>query len=197
MFKTTSNVRVVFLNDTEESDSDKEKAKVLYIENPTLLFKRFVPNNLMHMLHDDLFPILLTIAGVEELLSSEDEELSRLLVSTDPYGIHFKDAFDWFGKHHNIYHLPGLLPKNENVSSNSDTEITHICFKSAVLGLSTSAQWYQYGMIFPQGPVRDLNPKFVGENVRIVTDWLKERLGLTKATKSKSFISIVSRKKTD
>ena len=164
--------------------------RILCIGNPTLLFKRFVGSNIMHSFHDNWLPALMTIVDTEELRDL-DEGQSRFLIGFDNNGPYYSEIYSWLGKYYQIDDFVNVLAHNSADLNN----LTHICFENAVMGLSTSAQWYQYGFKQHEGPVLDLNKDFAGENVRAAIDWLKDNLNLPKVSKKK-YVSIISRKST-
>ncbi len=167
-----------------------EPLKMLKMGNPTLLFQRFVSSNIMHSLHDTWLPILMTIADTPELRDLDGNK-SRFLIGFDGSGPHYEQIYNWLGKYYQVHDFAAALEQSDERLQN----LTHICFENGVFGLSTSAQWYQYGYKHPEGPVVDLDKDFAGKNVRAAADFLKANLNLPKESKCK-FVSIVSRKST-
>jgi protein O-mannose beta-1,4-N-acetylglucosaminyltransferase len=180
-------VRLTNVKVFEEERKDKEK-KVLYIDNPTLLYSRFVANNLMHVLHDDVFPLLLTISSLPELLDEVETGEARLLVTIDPHSaLFFQDFYAWMGQFLNVRNIIDLVPNPQNIS--------HVCFKKAVTGLNTDAQWYHYGMLKPQGPIDGIDRNRVGSNLRTLVDWMKyDKLKLATPSKPPKMITLLSRR---
>ena len=154
--------------------NESEEFNGLFIGNPTILFSHFVSVNIMHTFHDDWLPLLFTIVGTEEFV--EEGIAKRLLISFNDYGTRFEEIFNWLGKYFNVNKLIETL-KMESVDN-----ITHLCFADGLIGLSSSSQWYQYGMIKPEGPVPDLNKEIAGKNIKEAVKWIKNGLGLTTVT---------------
>ncbi len=145
----------------------------VYINNPSFLFKRIGPRNMMHAFHDDLIPLIATISNLEEF--AEDELKDDLLAVAvdgsnfllDPYG-----PFEVIGHAMEMEQIPYKV-----AGPFKDKEIKHICFERAYVGLETSTTWYHYGYNEMQGPIKEAKGEFVGSNVRLITGWISERLG--------------------
>ena len=109
---------------------------VSFLKGPSLIFHRFNPDNLMHVFHDDIIPIFLT------LQMFFDEGITRQLVMMDG-----RAKGHWF----ELYKM--FPPTDVLLESNFTKEL--ICFNNANVGLSKETTWYQYGFKVPQGPIRD------------------------------------------
>lgn len=171
-------------------ETKTESLKMVNIGNPTLLFQRFVSNNIMHSFHDTWLPLLMTIADTPELRDL-GENKARFLIGFDLTGPFHEQIYKWLGKYYQIHDFAASLEQSDARFQN----LTHVCFENGVFGLSTSAQWYQYGYKRPEGPVQDLDKDFAGKNVKSAVDLIKTNLNLTEESKKK-FVSIVSRKST-
>ena len=108
------------------------------VESPSLLFHRFNPNNLMHVIHDDLIPLWMTL----KLLFTPSGYSPVQLVMMDG-----NEKGPWF----ELYQLvsKSILLKDDV----QKWELT--CFKDIVVGLSKETTWYQYGFKVPQGPITE------------------------------------------
>ena len=105
---------------------------------PALLFHRFNPSNLMHVIHDDLLPLWLTI----KLSFASQLHSSLQLVMMDG-----RDQGPWF-------ELYQFFSKNIFLKADAlNREL--VCFTDIVVGLSKESTWYQYGFKVPQGPIAD------------------------------------------
>lgn len=168
--------------------NESEEFRALMIGNPTVLFSHFVGGNIMHSFHDDWLPLLFTIAGTEEFLE-ENNGAKRLLLSLSHFGTKYEDMFKWLGKFFHINKFIDSL-KLENIDN-----LTHLCFADGLVGLSTSAQWYQYGMRKHEGPVPALNKEFAGENIKEAIRWIKNGLNIPDDTETKNkSITVITRK---
>ena len=106
------------------------------ISHPSLLFHRFNPQNLMHVFHDDLLPLWMTV----RLLFTQFIYSSVQLVMMDG-----RDQGPWFELYKVI---------STNTLRKADIQKQELtCFKDAVVGLSKETTWYQYGFKVPQGPI--------------------------------------------
>ena len=107
-------------------------------KSPALLFHRFNPSNLMHVVHDDLLPLWLTI----KLYFASQLQSSLQLVMMDG-----KSQGPWF-------ELYQFFSKNIFLKADAvNREL--ICFTDIVVGLSKESTWYQYGFKVPQGPIAE------------------------------------------
>lgn len=106
-----------------------------YIQKSSILFHRFNPDNLMHVIHDDLLPFF--HMKRKYFPDNKNDE--------DIIAVWMEGRAD--GSFYNLYKLfmPNVLKK---VELNSFT-----CFKDLVVGVSKSVTWYQYGFRKPQGPI--------------------------------------------
>ena len=108
------------------------RLNIRWIHGNVILFKRFKPDNLMHVLHDDVLPLYHTI----KLLGHED---LKLLFMDD----HSQEPYDSLYK---IFADVKYKPSGKKQE--------FLCFKSAFIGVSSVSKWYQYGYHGNvQGPV--------------------------------------------
>ncbi|XP_075676597.1 protein O-linked-mannose beta-1,4-N-acetylglucosaminyltransferase 2-like [Dermatophagoides pteronyssinus] len=95
---------------------------------------RFKPDNLLHLIHDDILPLQATI---------------REQIGTNKIDIlFFNDHWPLLIGHPFFKQLAKRV-----FSQNEFTSESVICFQNAYLGLSTSTVWYQYGFKRPQSPI--------------------------------------------
>ena len=144
-----------------------------------VIFKRFNPGNLMHVIHDDLLPLYVTIR--QQQLDCETEERCHYrLVMVDDHTEDFSNLYRIFAPY-------GFITKqdlfNFHLSAgvavpNSSKDL--ICFEEAMIGLSKLPTWYQYGFDYPQGPIS--NSESNGWVIRQFGSYVKEKLGIERAT---------------
>lgn len=119
--------------------SSSKHLKVNILEEPTLVLKRFKPDNLMHTIHDDLLPVFATL---QEICGGADKECFRK----------FRLAFlDQLEDHHFMQLYGFLLPSHLMLSTQLQKDSIY-CFQTAYVGLNKDTTWYNYGYQQPQGP---------------------------------------------
>ena len=96
------------------------------------MLTRFKPDNLMHVIHDDILPLL---AVLDKLYGAHTGPLPVRLVFADDYGVMPYDEL-----YQNISTFP-LLYSSDG------------CYEKLIFGSDRSTLWYQYGFRQPQGPV--------------------------------------------
>uniref|UniRef100_T1IYY5 Glycosyltransferase 61 catalytic domain-containing protein n=1 Tax=Strigamia maritima TaxID=126957 RepID=T1IYY5_STRMM len=108
------------------------------IEDTSFLLKRFKPNNLMHVIHDDLMPIYSSLLEIGAC--PQEKRCNAKLVFVDSFA---RGPFWDFYK---------LFTQSEPIllSDLSSKEI--YCFKDVYVGLNRNTVWYQYGFTEPQSP---------------------------------------------
>lgn len=106
---------------------------VSYIEGESILMKRFNPENLMHIIHDDLIPLFYT----KKKYYPTKENVNYVFMENREKGPYFE--------------LYEMYSGNFLMVQNFSTELT--CFKDVVVGVSKETTWYQYGFKVPQGPI--------------------------------------------
>jgi protein O-mannose beta-1,4-N-acetylglucosaminyltransferase len=161
-----------------------DKFSVHWINDTSLLFSRFKPDNFMHVLHDDILPLHHTL----ELISS----LSRQLETGDNrYNVQLVFIEGWdLGPFEDLYQLftrYNLMPKQDFPSKHD-----MVCFKDAFVGLSTTTTWYQYGFIEPQGPLPDLLA--TGDHIHNTVHYLQKHLSIAQETTTDLYVILISRK---
>eukprot|EP00112_Aurelia_sp_Birch-Aquarium-sp1_P016037 Seg36.1 transcript_id=Seg36.1/GoldUCD/mRNA.D3Y31 product="Protein O-linked-mannose beta-1 4-N-acetylglucosaminyltransferase 2" protein_id=Seg36.1/GoldUCD/D3Y31 len=146
---------------------------ISFLKGPSLIFHRFIPENLMHVLHDDIIPVFLT------LQMFFNEGITRQLVMMDG-----RAKGHWF-ELYEIFASTYVL-----LESNFTTELT--CFNNAIVGLSKETTWYQYGFKVPQGRIKDhdVNPSHLESFVQ----YTRSYYGCTDS--EKEYVVLVSRKQT-
>ena len=141
-----------------------ESFKVEFIETKSLIFRRFNPDNIMHVIHDDLLPMYYTLqmvtGGHNPNISAFDVQLV-FMEGWSPGD--FADLYEAFSQHR-------LLFKSDLGARDIVT-----CFKDAYVGISKATTWYQYGFREPQGPIP--GSQVTARDVKQFTTYLKSRLG--------------------
>lgn len=143
------------------SKSHQVLDNVQVVRGKSLVFRRFHPENLMHVIHDDLLPMFHT------LVTMDTEYITKMSsFELEPFDVHlvlmdgrnpgpFRELYESFTSFAPLY------------SKDLHTSEQPICFTDAIVGLSKHTTWYQYGFAEPQGPIRNHN----------VTSWDLRRFG--------------------
>lgn len=114
---------------------------IKWVTQKGYIMNRFKSDNLMHVLHDDIFPLYHSL----EMLAIKKGNNSRFNIQ-----LIFIDGWDP-GEFNFMYEsMSSYSPIYiKNFEVNSDL----ICFNNVYVGLSRSSTWYQYGFLKPQGPI--------------------------------------------
>lgn len=128
---------------------------VVVVHTETLVMSRFNPDNLMHVLHDDLIPIFSTVREVRGCSSSE--EIQNCLNNLTLFLTDKRQK----GRYWQLYRT---LVKNQTILRSGQVKEWYR-FKKAIVGLRKDSTWYQYGFTVPQGPLY-AHMKTAGSEVR-------------------------------
>ena len=143
------------------------KLDITWRYQTVLLFNRFKPDNLMHVLHDDILPMYNTL----KLIAMSPD--SKQIHDTDIFDVQlvFFDGWDLgdFSELYQLFSVNQVLTKNE---LKSEERIT--CFSSAYTGVSKSTTWYDYGFHKPQGPIG--NYKATGKHIHALSKYILDHV---------------------
>ena len=103
------------------------------------IFKRFKPDNLMHVIHDDLMPLFSTLQEFDHAGARD-------------YRIFMADAYDE-GDYWDLYrvfrsrtYLNSHHPlTRRSLRAEVDRDADLVCFATAAVGGVANTRWYQYG----------------------------------------------------
>lgn len=109
------------------------------ITKKSIAISRFKPDNIMHVLHDDILPLYNT-------LKNFNFPSDAIIILTDGY-----EEGDYFDFYKSLSKLKPLLKEDFGNSLNL------VCFSDIHIGLSMSTVWYDYGFQKPQGPHPNIN----------------------------------------
>lgn len=172
-----------------DADADKMQSVldgVAVVERTSLIFRRFHPDNLMHVLHDDLIPLFHTISTLPFVLTNGwnnsllpfDLQLV-FMEGWDPGP--FEDLYSTFSSAKPLY-------KGDMLSVDRPT-----CFREAYVGISKYTTWYQYGFVEPQGPVNNI--RVTANDIRRFCHFLFMQLNITEVpSSSERIILLLSRR---
>ena len=158
--------------------------EIRYEQDLHFIFGRLHPNNIMHNLHDDALGLYFTLkqyVGKGSTKLNMPFSLDHRILVIDDYG-HSPTSrvLDYFSAKP-LRFFPYLQV---------DSHIT--CFRDAVVGLSKTATWYQYGFDSFQGPLKNKIPN--GARVREVAEWYLRRNKIIDEELEWNLIVILSRK---
>eukprot|EP00053_Salpingoeca_punica_P019054 m.190023 g.190023 ORF g.190023 m.190023 type:complete len:871 (-) comp17557_c0_seq4:1593-4205(-) len=159
------NVQWVNLVDLPVDAALLNSSRVEWISGSSLLFKRFKPNNIFHVLHDDLLPIFATLALKFDTWSDARQQSSIRPVAMEGWAP---------GEFAPLYNLFSDKPMLYRRMLSEDTDF--VCFERAWLGLSKATTWYDYGFHEPQGPIP--NKVVDGAVVRRFAQTVAAKLGI-------------------
>lgn len=146
-----------------------------YIRTPSVLFHRFNPENLMHVIHDDLLPLWMTL----RLFFAQSIPSETQLVMMDG-----RAKGPWIDLYHMI---------SSNIYLKEDAQKHElVCFKEVLVGLSKDTTWYQYGFKVPQGPI--LNKIVSPIHLKLFAEELRTKITCSK--RKKEHVVLISRKHT-
>ncbi|XP_043920980.1 protein O-linked-mannose beta-1,4-N-acetylglucosaminyltransferase 2 [Protopterus annectens] len=149
--------------------------KPVFVPDVALITNRFNPDNLMHVFHDDLFPLYYTMQQFPDL----DAESRLVFMEGWNEGLHF-----------DLYKL--LSNKQPLLKQHLGTLGKLLCFTKSYVGLSKMTTWYQYGFVQPQGP--KANILVSGNEIRQFTRFLLSKLNRSsEAIPTDEYIVIFSR----
>ncbi|XP_067652297.1 protein O-linked-mannose beta-1,4-N-acetylglucosaminyltransferase 2-like [Haliotis asinina] len=113
---------------------------VHWVEEETLVFSRFKPDNIMHVIHDDILPLHYTLQLVSLGKNSSSDHVQLVLL----------DGWET-GEFETIYSL--FTPYDILTKDKMNILGRIVCFRNGHIGISKRTTWYQYGFDRPQGPV--------------------------------------------
>ncbi|EGD77857.1 hypothetical protein PTSG_12894 [Salpingoeca rosetta] len=154
---------VQFFNyiDFQARNFEFEHHHISMITEPALLFRRFKPDNIMHVLHDDLLPLFFTLRS-EFGAAAENR---ALLVCADEFSTSLSTQ--------RLYEL--LTQRDILYLQHLQQDPAQLtCFSSLRVGISKRTTWYDYGFEHPQGPLpsKDVD----GRDLRVFARFLISKL---------------------
>lgn len=143
------------------------KFQVTWVNETTLVFKPFLTDNLMHVLHDDIIPLhhTLKLITMGDKVQSKDQAYSVQLFIFDNDSVIDEDV----KKFYEVFSKFKMKSKED-----FQTEKNLICFNSVFIGLSKTTVWYDYGFSRPQGPL--LDNKADGRQVKSTAQFIRQQL---------------------
>ena len=136
------------------SASSIKRFRVAIVTGTTMVFRRFKPDNIMHVFHDDIIPLFHTLLSLniraQQVMGQWKFPVSLFLSDENNEG--------------EFYNLYDTFPSGDAFTANSleasfaqtgSSDQGMVCFTDAHAGLSKTPTWYQYGFFQPQGPIQD------------------------------------------
>lgn len=157
---------------------------IVVVHTETLVMSRFNPDNLMHVLHDDLIPIFSTVRELRSCSSSEEiqnclNNLTLFLTDKRQKGPYWQ--------------LYRTLVKNQRILRRGEMSEWYR-FKRAIVGLRKDSTWYQYGFTVPQGPLY-AHTKTAGSEVQTFVKFFLHALNVPVTLQANRRALIISRTK--
>ncbi|KAJ7385040.1 Protein O-linked-mannose beta-1,4-N-acetylglucosaminyltransferase 2 [Desmophyllum pertusum] len=156
-------------------------SNITMFDDFSLIFHRFNPENIMHVVHDDLLPLYHTMRQFSQSKLSVDQEYIIVMMEGWNEGSYF-DLYKLFTNR-------SLLLKTDLQKAN------HLmCFQHGIIGISKYTTWYQYGFNEPQGALPHVS--LTGGYVRHFTKFIQRRFGLDDSSfhaSESSYIVLCSR----
>jgi len=138
---------------------------VAFVPGDSFLFTRFLPYNIMHLLHDDLLGVYFTL---QHFFPPSDLSLpynlsTRIVLADEHPAAGYAELVQLLSDTPVFHH--GELPAGRLA-----------CYESIVAGTLKRANWYQYGFGRPQGPIP--GKQVSGSHIREFANFVLSRAGL-------------------
>ena len=162
-------------------DSINSFGNITVLNGTSLLFHRLNPDNIMHVIHDDLLPLYHTL----KQFSFKDFPVDwRLVFMEGRAAGEYIDLYKVFSRMSPLLKADIMAMKQL------------ICFQHAIVGISKFTTWYQYGFKKPQGPLPNIS--ITGSHIRRFTEFMSRQLNMNKTSSGSlpTYLVLYSRKKT-
>jgi protein O-mannose beta-1,4-N-acetylglucosaminyltransferase len=162
-------------------------SETVNIDHPSLLFHRFNPENIMHVIHDDLLPLFYTLRQY-----FQDFEQQNKLFNTDIQIIFMEGRAH--GPYIELYELfsnQKPLLSADILSKMNNSLQSLVCFQEVTVGISKSTTWYNYGFHVSQGPIP--NHTANGNIIKQFTEYVTNKLETTSKPKDSNYVILFSR----
>ncbi|XP_014788384.1 protein O-linked-mannose beta-1,4-N-acetylglucosaminyltransferase 2 [Octopus bimaculoides] len=155
---------------------------IKWVTTSSLIIRRFKPDNLMHVIHDDILPLFQTLRHFNLAANTSDRFHYRLIFDDEWGEGPFLKLYDILSVYQPIFksmlrEAPGLT-----------------CFHQAYVGLVKSTAWYDYGFYKPQGPLPERKVSSV--EINSLLEYTRRELGLSINTDNSDYLVLISRKST-
>ena len=125
-------------------------ANVTWVQGTSVLLYRFKPDNVMHVMHDDVIPLYHTLAVHQQQLHPRAAPVG--IITVDPWPSPSSGAASASTNVSDV--LLSLLAHGGPVVAARELAPTGlVCFQDAIVGITKGTRWYQYGFHTPQGPL--------------------------------------------
>lgn len=136
-FTSVEDHNTQYFNYVDLPASAVENFNITFFEGQALIFRRFNPENLMHVFHDDLLPVYFTLL---ELFDSFEEHNVSLVFADE------REPGPYYYLYSNFMNAKPIFLAKENSEK-------LLCFRKSYVGLNKYTTWYQYGFNKPQGTI--------------------------------------------
>ncbi|PIK41389.1 Protein O-linked-mannose beta-1,4-N-acetylglucosaminyltransferase 2 [Apostichopus japonicus] len=160
----------------------RDKILINYKEGKYLLFRRFIPGNIAHAIHDELMPLFYTLLRHGDIT---DDVPQRTLVS-------FRSL--WLEEAYGLYNLFSKDTQLLETDLQLEPDDSFTCFEDITVGLTKESLWYQIGFNEPEGPLVD--SKVTATHIRNFTAYIRRRLIIPSTCPSEEYGVVFSRLRT-
>lgn len=172
-----TNAATFTLEAYDDDSLARRNFSIAVIEDPSIVSRRYMGSNTMHVFHDDFLPALSTILQQPLLKTCPAEQ--RLILAVDDFPLDNDSAqfLKWLGNFWTIDYLQAAIRYLSGMSP--EAHLDFICFDDVVMGAEpVSTSWYHYGYYSPQGPIElsEATWKLVSSNIKATAQWLKQEL---------------------
>ncbi|GAB1599257.1 protein O-linked-mannose beta-1,4-N-acetylglucosaminyltransferase 2-like [Argonauta hians] len=155
---------------------------IQWVTTPSLIIKRFKPDNLMHVIHDDILPLFQTLRHFDPAANTSHRFHYRLIFEDEWGEGPFLKLYDILSEYQPIF--KSMLQEAAGLT----------CFHQAYVGLVKSTAWYDYGFYKPQGPIPER--KISSIEINSLLEYTQRELGLSINTDNSNYLVLISRKST-
>ena len=159
-------------------------SEIVHIHQPSLLFHRFNPENIMHVIHDDLLPLFYTLRHYFQDFEQQNKPFNMgvqmILMEGSDKGPYF-ELYRIFSKREPLLRIDLLSTHNNSL----------VCLQDVTVGISKFTTWYDYGFHIPQGPIP--NHTADGGIIKQFTEYVIKELNIATRSKQSNYIILFSR----
>jgi len=149
-------------------DALGDDGAVIFVDNPTMIYSRFLSHNFFHRLHDDLLPLILQMAAHDELHGKADLQRYVLWLDNSPVDA-ANDLYSILGE-------PIKISQFDEVVLGPKLKPKVVCFTNAFVGAPKKSMWYRSNFEAVGYRPEDMFPQnVIGKNLVTLTKWLKIR----------------------
>jgi hypothetical protein len=129
--------------------------QIATVPGTTVVFRRFKPDNIMHVFHDDVIPLLHFLTDKLALQPTNQHGSDPTLKFPVSLFLADENSEGEFYDLYTAFSAGGTFTQESLAASVAKTTDSPslVCFPDAYVGLPKTTTWYQYGFFEPQGPI--------------------------------------------